>query len=226
MILPEIDQQGPSLWSEAKGFRRLLASAVLISAVAASLQLAAPPPEPVVSVAPAPLVEPAPPPKPPEPEVLPEKQVATISPPPPAHAKAAPAPRPHSQPVPAPSVASQIPSRDCGPNAHYESLASAAGIVVGFMTEEQAQWLLQNTQAQRGMAINPEFLSNKRALVRVGGGTSGPVVTALVPWGMEVRPGDPVHFIGLHVDPAMACHYVPNVIDSRGSPGESVNPSP
>lgn len=109
---------------------------------------------------------------------------------------------------------SQIPSRECGPEAKYNSEPSAGGVVVGFLLPEQAQWVLQKTQSHRGMLINPEYLANKRAMVRVGGGSGGPQVIAVVPWGMQVNVGDNVHFIGNHVDPSMACHYVPNLIDS------------
>lgn len=126
-----------------------------------------------------------------------------------------PAPQGRSQSTPMAPAPSQIPSRDCGPNARYDSVASAGGIVVGFLTPEQAQWLLQNTQSRRGMLINPEYLANKRAVVRIGRGSSGPQVVALVPFGMEVKVGDTVHFTGLHVDPLMVCHYVPNVIDDH-----------
>jgi len=125
-----------------------------------------------------------------------------------------PVPQERSQSIPAAPVPSQIPSRDCGPDARYNSLPSAGGVVVGFLTPEQAQWLLLSTQSARGMSVNPEYLANKRALVRIGGGSTGPQVVALVPWGMDVKVGDHVHYAGLHVDPTVACQYIPNLIDS------------
>jgi len=86
------------------------------------------------------------------------------------------------------------------------------GQVVGILTPEQADNLLQRTQTQLGMAINPDYLPNVRSLVHLDGAVQGSWYVYLVPQGMNVRIGDRVEVIGGRIDPNLPCHYIPNLI--------------
>jgi hypothetical protein len=86
------------------------------------------------------------------------------------------------------------------------------GEVVGILTPEQADNLLQRTQTQLGMTINPDYLPNVRSLVHLDGGMQGSRYVYLVPQGMNVRIGDRVEVIGGRIDPNLPCHYIPNLI--------------
>jgi hypothetical protein len=86
------------------------------------------------------------------------------------------------------------------------------GAAVRFLSPQEAANLLQTTQARAGMAINPNYLANRRAVIRVNGGPAGRTVVALVPLGMDIRPGDQVDRQRGYVDSSLPCHYVPNLI--------------
>lgn len=86
------------------------------------------------------------------------------------------------------------------------------GDVAGFLTQDQALRLLEQTQAHAGMSINPEYIDNVRALVHIEGRPPGARSVALVPKGLTVQIGTRVEFIGGYVDPMLPCHYVPNLI--------------
>jgi hypothetical protein len=86
------------------------------------------------------------------------------------------------------------------------------GQVVGFLTPEQADDVLQRTQRQLGMTINPDYLPNARSYVHLDGGVQGSRYVYLVPQGMNVRVGDRVEIIGGRLDPNLPCAYIPNLI--------------
>jgi len=100
----------------------------------------------------------------------------------------------------------------CGAGATLPNWQGGSGVVVGFLNTEQAIQLLQATQARTKLAINPNFLGNKRALIRIDGGENGHQVVALVPVRMKVDPGDRVRFEGGRLDNSLPCHYIPNLI--------------
>jgi hypothetical protein len=90
--------------------------------------------------------------------------------------------------------------------------AAQQGHVVGFLTPEQAGNLLQRTQTELGMPINPDYLPNVRSLVHLDGSAEGSRSVYLVPQGMNVRIGDRVEVIAFRTDPSLPCHYIPNLI--------------
>ena len=104
----------------------------------------------------------------------------------------------------------------CNANANPAALGpflnqpSVRGQIVGFLTPDQTMHLLESTQRSAGMTINPNYVANVRALVKVDGGPDR--VVALVPNGLIVHPGNRVEFAGGHVDPTLPCHYLPNLI--------------
>jgi hypothetical protein len=91
-----------------------------------------------------------------------------------------------------------------------------AGKVVGFLTPQEAQDLLQRTQTQVQAQINPAYLTNQRALITPEGTQAR--ITALVPLTMTVKIGDQVAFNGGYRDISLPCHYIPNLISTVVSP--------
>lgn len=87
-----------------------------------------------------------------------------------------------------------------------------SGVVVRFLSPEEAANLLRRTEAHLGVTISPDYRLDKRAVVREGVGPAGPVITALVPLGMDVQVGDHVDMQGFQIDPSSPCHYIPNLI--------------
>lgn len=86
------------------------------------------------------------------------------------------------------------------------------GVVVRFLSPEEAANLLRITEARLGMTIDPDYSLNKRAVVRRGVGPAAPTIVALVPLGMDVQVGDPVDMQGFQLDPSLPCHYIPNLV--------------
>jgi DNA-binding transcriptional MerR regulator len=93
-----------------------------------------------------------------------------------------------------------------------QPLPLGSGVVVRFLSPEEAASTLQRTQAHLGMTISPDYSLNKRAVVRRGVGPAGRGIIALVPLGMDVQVGDQVDIQGLQIDPSLPCHYIPNLI--------------
>jgi hypothetical protein len=87
-----------------------------------------------------------------------------------------------------------------------------SGVVLRFLSPEEAANLLRITEARLGVTINPNYRLDKRAVVRRGVGPAGPTITALVPLGMDVQVGDHVDMQGFQIDPSLPCHYIPNLI--------------
>ena len=106
----------------------------------------------------------------------------------------------------------------CNANANPAALGaflnqtSVRGQIVGFLTPDQATHLLENTQFNARISINPNYMTNMRALVHVDGSPEGSRVVALVSKDLTVQPGKRVEFVGGHVDPTLPCHYIPNLI--------------
>jgi hypothetical protein len=87
-----------------------------------------------------------------------------------------------------------------------------SGVVVRFLSAQEAANLLRITEARLGITIDPDYRLNKRAVVRRGVGPVGPTITALVPLGMDVQVGDQVDMQGFQIDPSSPCHYIPNLV--------------
>ncbi len=113
------------------------------------------------------------------------------------------------------SISTTPPNAQCNvdPGRFLNSFGNhpVQGVVVGFLDPDAATRLLQTTQAKTHMTINPDYVSNPRALVHVDGSPEKSRVVALVDKGLTVRIGDHVEFVGGHAD-AMPCHYIPNLI--------------
>jgi hypothetical protein len=86
------------------------------------------------------------------------------------------------------------------------------GQIVGFLSTDQAIGLMQQTQAELRMAINPDYIANVRSLVHLDGSVEGSRYVYVVPQGMNVRIGDRVEVIGGRVDSNLPCHYIPTLI--------------
>ena len=119
-----------------------------------------------------------------------------------------------------------LPLIDTGSNESTKDVACQAktlpfagparqGQVVGFLSTDQANRLMQQTQAELRMAINPDYIGNVRSLVHLDGSPEGSRFVFLVPQGMNVRIGDRVEVIGGRVDSNLPCHYIPTLI-TRG----------
>jgi len=119
--------------------------------------------------------------------------------------------------APAP-VSRATASDSCG--MKFGSLQSAGshsrGRVEGFVTRQEAMALINSAQHQLNGTLSPAYIENQR--LKVGPVTSDPgrqhhAVTVVVPVGMEVNIGDVVDFVTARPDPALSCHYIPNMID-------------
>jgi hypothetical protein len=119
--------------------------------------------------------------------------------------------------VPQPATEAQTSTSDfantsCGmkPGTHSPG---GTGQVVGFLTPAEALNAIQRTETRAQANISPEYLTNLRTVIERDG-PSGKVhdIIALVPASMTVKLGDQVAYDGLHSDPKLPCHYVPNLI--------------
>lgn len=89
---------------------------------------------------------------------------------------------------------------------------SGEGVVVGFLTRDQALALRVRMEFQLHAALNPDYLDNPRAVIETSRGDVSGREVALVPEGVTVRVGDRVAFDGAYWDPLSACRYMPNLI--------------
>ena len=83
------------------------------------------------------------------------------------------------------------------------------GRVVGFLSRDQAARMVALTQQRARAKINPDYVSNVRAVIMVPNGRR---IIVLVPSSMAVKPGDRVAFTSGRRDWSMACGYIPNLI--------------
>jgi hypothetical protein len=104
----------------------------------------------------------------------------------------------------------------CRPNSYTFAGQTGHGQVVGFLSTDQAARLMQETQRNSRLAINPDYIANTRALVHIDQSLEGSRYVYLVPKDMNVRIGDRVDVVGGHLDPSLPCHYIPNLIAGRG----------
>jgi hypothetical protein len=105
----------------------------------------------------------------------------------------------------------------CGANAKTvvrSSQVQRRGRVLGQLTKEQANRLLQINQANLDMYINPDYVDNIRVFVHVDGTRDGAWTVVLLPHGLAVQTGDRVEFTVVYSDPSRPCHYVPPLASS------------
>ncbi|MDB5439533.1 MAG: hypothetical protein JWM33_1960 [Caulobacteraceae bacterium] len=82
------------------------------------------------------------------------------------------------------------------------------GVVVNLLTDQAAKALLARTEANLGAPIDPAYLNNQRANVRLEDGRRA---TVLLPLGMAASPGDRIAYQGAYRSPGPGCSYVPNL---------------
>jgi hypothetical protein len=103
----------------------------------------------------------------------------------------------------------------CGANAKIAFPISSApkrGQVLGQLTKDQADRLIQINQANSDTFISPDYVDNVRVFVHVDGTPEGKWGVVLLPEGLIARTGDRVEFVGVHLDPSQPCHYIPPLV--------------
>ena len=83
------------------------------------------------------------------------------------------------------------------------------GVILRFLTPEQAKRLIAKSQAIVHSTINLRYLENTRVII---GLPDGRQATALLPETMIAKPGDDVAFTGGHQTPGDPCSYIPNLV--------------
>lgn len=207
------------LWQRAPAWRLLVGStaALFVASVAtgvlslrqeapthASVTAAHPEQAPLVADIPQPQVV-APRPSPPVPQPAPAPPLPALADRPPAQQQVTPkivSPAP-PEPRPAPATGETACAFRGGNGG------GGQGRIVGFLSRERAAQLMTLTQQRANARINPDYVSNIRAIIMQPDGRR---VVVLVPPGMAVKPGDRVAFASGHRDWSMACGYIPNLI--------------
>ncbi len=103
----------------------------------------------------------------------------------------------------------------CGANdkvATAGSQMSRQGQVLGQLTKDEANRMIQITQANRDRYISPDYVDNIRVFVHIDGTKEGAWSIVLLPRGVTVRNGSRVEFVRGHLDPSRPCHYIPNLV--------------
>jgi len=86
---------------------------------------------------------------------------------------------------------------------------SVKGMILRFETPELAQKNIELTQSRARGLIDPNYVSQLRAVIRVD--ETGQTVGALVPAGMDAHVGQRITFTTAHRS-KLPCHYIPNLI--------------
>lgn len=108
------------------------------------------------------------------------------------------------------------------PNALVPSAPRrVAGLVTGFLSDEQALAITRNVEAEVGIKENPAYPPLKRAVVRLGSGNPPPWTMAVIPVFLSVKIGDTVLVDSRYRDPTLPCHFIPWVIESVLLHGDS-----
>jgi hypothetical protein len=103
----------------------------------------------------------------------------------------------------------------CGADAKVATASSKMprqGHVLGQLTRDEANRVIQITQANRDMHISPDYVDNVRVFVHIDGTREGAWSVVLLPRGLTVQNGSRVEFAPGHLDPSRPCHYIPNLI--------------
>jgi hypothetical protein len=90
------------------------------------------------------------------------------------------------------------------------------GTVIRLQDPDAANSAVSQREARRGGAIDPHYLGDARAMVRLDNGT---VDTFDVPVGVIVNPGDRVSVQGSYRSADLPCSYIPILIRVGGAPG-------
>jgi hypothetical protein len=90
-----------------------------------------------------------------------------------------------------------------------------AGVVMGFDDRTTALARIQMTEAQNHGKIDPDYIENLRAHVRLANGN---VLVVLVPKTLTVQIGDRVTFQGGYHNLNLPCNYVPTLITADTGP--------
>jgi hypothetical protein len=104
---------------------------------------------------------------------------------------------------------------ECGAKAKVAfepSPRTRQGQVLGRLTKDQADRMIQVTQAYLDMLISPRYLDNMSIFVHLDGTREGAWIMALLPAGLSVQAGDRVEMLGAHLDPSALCHYIPTLV--------------
>jgi hypothetical protein len=103
----------------------------------------------------------------------------------------------------------------CGANAKVVFPISPPlkrGQILGQLTKDQADRLIQINQANADTFISPEYEDNVRVFVHVDGTPEGKWGIVLLPEGLTARTGDRIEWLGVHQDPSRPCHYIPPLV--------------
>ena len=93
-----------------------------------------------------------------------------------------------------------------------------AGRIVGFVPRAVAMELIPRSEQAANGKIDPAYIRNLRAIFHPRNAPSFVREAVIVPTDMTVYVGEDVRMVGGHASPTLACHYVPNLIVSAGSP--------
>ena len=105
------------------------------------------------------------------------------------------------------------------PGRNGRIFPSGDGLVIGFLTGDQADALRLRMEARLSARLAPSLRDRPRAIVLFTGDMAAIQTIAFVPDGLEVGIGDRVMFDGARWDPDNACQYVPNLIRKPGEIG-------
>ena len=83
------------------------------------------------------------------------------------------------------------------------------GTVLGFEDRTTSLVRIKQTQAMLHGEIDPTYIYNQRIIVRLDNGQTRALI---LPEGMQVHAGDRVQAQDTYRNPALPCHYVPNLI--------------
>jgi hypothetical protein len=86
------------------------------------------------------------------------------------------------------------------------------GVVVSFLEAQDATATLARTEAQVGGSIDPKYVANRRAVIRMPNNAQ---TTVVVPAEVTLAAGDRVVFQSSHRSRDLPCSYVPNLVTRK-----------
>ena len=119
-------------------------------------------------------------------------------------------------PTQMPPSATETPASHAGPSLGDPACSFRGGLgsggegrIIGFLSQEKASSLIAVTQQRTGARINPDYVSNPRAIISLPDGRK---TVVLLPPSLSAKPGDRVAYASGHRDWSMACGYIPNLV--------------
>lgn len=88
-------------------------------------------------------------------------------------------------------------------------------IILGFLSADQAAFMIKKTEAATNVLIDPAYAGNLRVRVHPVHAPAGVRFVAIVPKGMAVQVGEQVPVLGWYASPTIACKYVPASVIAR-----------